>query len=85
MQTIVKTGISLQKTLFDQAEELAQKMKVTRSRLFSLALEDYLQRQRNAELLAQINAACRAGLDDEERVFLKAASEQFGRQAEGEW
>lgn len=85
MQAVVKTGISLPRALFDRAEELAQKMNVTRSRLFSLALEDYVRRQRNAELLAQINAACSDGLDDEEKEFLKAASEQFGRRAEGEW
>jgi len=85
MQAVVKTGISLPRALFNQAEELAQKMNITRSRLFSLALEDYVGRQRNAELLARINAACRDGLDDEEKEFLKAASEQFSRRAEGEW
>lgn len=85
MQQVVKTGISIPKALFDRAEELAQKMNVTRSKLFSLALEDYVRRQRNAELLAQINAAYSDGLDDAEKEFLKAASEQFSRQAEGEW
>lgn len=53
----IKTTISLQKPLFEQAEALARKMKISRSCLFALALEDYLQRQQNRDLLAQINAA----------------------------
>lgn len=82
MQAVVKTGISVPKALFDRAEELAQKMNVTRSKLFSLALEDYVQRQRNRELLAQINAGYADGLTEEEKTYLQAASVQFSRIAE---
>ena len=32
-------------------------MKVPRSRLYALAMQDYLRRQENKNLLAQINAA----------------------------
>lgn len=56
MQT-VKTAISIQKSLYDRAEIIARQMKVSRSRLFALALEDYIQRAQNQKLLAQINAA----------------------------
>ena len=50
----VKTAVSIQKSLFEQAKDLARKMKVSRSRLFVLALEDYIRRQQNQELLVQI-------------------------------
>ncbi|MFZ1267183.1 MAG: hypothetical protein WAU95_12015, partial [Anaerolineae bacterium] len=53
----VKTAISLPKALFDQAEILARELHISRSRLFVLALEDYIHRQQNRELLAKINAA----------------------------
>jgi len=53
----VKTAISIQKSLFEQAEDLARRMNVSRSRLFVLALEDYIHRQQNRDLWAQINAA----------------------------
>ena len=52
MQT-VKTAISIQENLFEQAEALAQQMNISRSRLFVLALEDYIRRQQDRELLAQ--------------------------------
>ena len=32
-------------------------MKVSRSRLFALALEDYIRRQQNREFVASLNAA----------------------------
>jgi metal-responsive CopG/Arc/MetJ family transcriptional regulator len=41
----VKTAISLQKPLFDQVEALVEKMRIPRSRLFVLAVEEFLRRQ----------------------------------------
>ena len=39
----IKTAISIEKSLFTQANALARKMKVSRSRLFVLALEDFIR------------------------------------------
>ena len=36
----VKTAISIQESLFKEAEELARKLQVSRSKLVSLALEE---------------------------------------------
>ena len=65
----VKTAISIQKSLFDQAEKVARKMKVSRSRLFALALEDYIHREQNRELLAKINAAYADEPDSTEKTL----------------
>lgn len=89
MESIVKIGISIPKSLFGQAEELARKMKIPRSRLYSLALEEFIMRQQNRELLAQINAACGEGLNDDEKQFLRAARTHLGqvleRDLEDQW
>ena len=53
----VKTAISLQKELFEQAEALADEMHVSRSHLFGLALAEFLRCRDNQLLLEQINAA----------------------------
>ena len=53
----IKTAISLQKSLFEQVDILAHEMKVSRSRLFVLALEDYVRRYQNRQLLEKINQA----------------------------
>ena len=84
MQTI-KTAISIQKSLFEQAERVARKMKVSRSRLFVLALEDYLHREQNRELLAKINAAYADAPDSAERTLRRKARSTHRRIVRGEW
>ncbi len=81
----VKTAISIQKSLFEQAEDLARKMKVSRSRLFVLALEEYIHRQRNRELRAQINAAYAGEPDPAEQTLRRRTKHSHRRMVEGEW
>ena len=81
----VKTAISIQKPLFEQAEDLARKMKVSRSRLFAMALEDYLRRQQNRDLLAQINAAYADEPDPAERTLRRKSSRLHRKVVGGEW
>ena len=81
----VKTAISLQKTLFEQADQLARSMNVSRSRLFVLALEEFIRRQQNRELLAQINAAHANEPDQAEQMLVRKARRSHRRIVEGEW
>jgi metal-responsive CopG/Arc/MetJ family transcriptional regulator len=81
----VKTAISLRKSLFEQADALARKMKIPRSRLFALALADYLARQENRELLERINAAYSDAPDPSEQTLLRKARRLHRRLVEGEW
>ena len=81
----IKTAISLQKPLFEQADDLARKMKVSRSKLFVMALEDYIDRQQNRELLNQINAACAEEPTAGEQALHRRARRQHRRMVEGEW
>lgn len=81
----VKTAISLQKALFEQAETLARKMKVSRSRLFVLALEDFIHRQQNRELLTRINVAYADEPDSTEKALRRKIRRQHRRIVEGTW
>ena len=81
----VKTAISIQRTLFEQAENLARRMKVSRSRLFVLALEEYLQRQQSRELLTRINAAYAEAPDPAEKALDRKARRHHRRIVEGTW
>jgi metal-responsive CopG/Arc/MetJ family transcriptional regulator len=81
----VKTAISLKKSLFHQAEDLARKMKVSRSRLFVLALEDYIRRQQNRDLLEKINAAYAGEPVAAEQTLRRKARRSHRRMVEGEW
>ncbi|MCX7840760.1 MAG: hypothetical protein N2559_15100 [Anaerolineae bacterium] len=80
----VKTAISIQRSLFEQAETLARRMKISRSRLFVLALEEYIRRQQNRELLNKINAAY-ADETETERNARRKMRRTHRRIVEGEW
>ena len=62
----VKTAISLDENLFIRVNELAKKMHISRSRLFTLAVADYLKKQENEALLSQLNKAYDDMPSDEE-------------------
>lgn len=53
----VKTAISIHESLFQEAETLAAQMKVSRSKLFAIAIAEFIQKRQNQSLLDQINAA----------------------------
>jgi metal-responsive CopG/Arc/MetJ family transcriptional regulator len=77
--------VSLQKPLFDEAEALARRLKIPRSRLFALALEDFVRRHENRELLRKINAACEGMPDASERTLRRRLLRRHRRLLEGEW
>ncbi len=81
----IKTAISIEKNLFDQAEKIARTMKVSRSKLFVIALQDFIEHQKNKELLAQINAAYADEPDATEQALRKKARRQHRRIVEGDW
>jgi predicted transcriptional regulator len=63
----VKTAISLDESLFQEAEEWAGKLGISRSRLFARAVEEYVRRQETEELVRRLDEA-HAGEPDEEDV-----------------
>ena len=68
----VKTAISLEKNLFNQVNQLANDMHVSRSKLFTLAVKDFLKKQENKKILAQLNAAYSDAPSEEEKTISKA-------------
>jgi metal-responsive CopG/Arc/MetJ family transcriptional regulator len=81
----IKTAISINKSLFTQANTLARKMKVSRSRLFVLALEDFIREQENRELLAKINAVYENEPEEAEKTLLRRTRKSHRRLVEGQW
>ena len=51
----IKTAISIEKPILDQVNDLAKKLNISRSRLFVIAAQEYIQRHTNIELLQAIN------------------------------
>jgi metal-responsive CopG/Arc/MetJ family transcriptional regulator len=81
----VKTAISLRRSLFEQAETLAQELHVSRSRLFVLALEDFIHRHESQQLLEKINAAYEDVPTPSEEAVQRRMRRHHKRIVEGEW
>ncbi len=81
----IKTAISLDRSLFEQVEILARKMKVSRSRLFAMALKDFLRQCESEQLLQEINAAYQNGPDEAEQIRRQGMHRLHRRLVEGEW
>jgi metal-responsive CopG/Arc/MetJ family transcriptional regulator len=81
----VKTTISIEKNLFDQADKMARTMNVSRSKLFVVALQDFLEHQKNKEMLAQINEAYAEEADATEQTMRRKLGRQQKRLVVGDW
>jgi len=85
MATTIKTAISIQKTLFEQAESLAQQLHISRSHLFGLAIETFVKNHQNQILLDEINQAYSDEPDQNEKVLLSKMRSQHRKLVENEW
>lgn len=85
MATTIKTAISIQKALFEQAESLAQRLHLSRSQLFGLALETLIEKYQNQILLDEINQAYSDEPDPFDAVRLSNMRRQHRKLVENEW
>lgn len=81
----VKTAISLDEALFHEVEGLAQELKIPRSRVFALALEDFIRRRQNQRLLQENNTACEGLPEPGERNLVRGMRRRHWKIVEGEW
>ncbi len=81
----IKTAVSIDKSLFEQAESIAREMKVSRSSLFALALQDFIRHHQNEELLRRINEAYEDAPDEDEQERGHKMRRKQRKVVEGEW
>jgi metal-responsive CopG/Arc/MetJ family transcriptional regulator len=81
----IKTAISIQESLFKQADAMAHELNISRSRLFVLAVEAFIQRYQSQKLLEGINAAYEGEPDLAEEARLHSMRRRQRRLVEGEW
>ena len=81
----IRTAISVPQSLFERVDELAQKSQISRSRVFVLAVEEYLRQVENQELLQAINAAYDEPPLPDEEIYRERMRRVHRRQIEGQW
>ncbi|RQD65365.1 CopG family transcriptional regulator [Desulfonatronovibrio magnus] len=81
----VKTAISIEKPLFEQINSLADEMNMSRSRIFSLAAKEFIQRHKNKDLLDAINSAYDDVTDEKEASLKTAMRSRHSNMVQDQW
>ena len=81
----MKTAISIDDGLLQEADETARLMGLSRSRLFSLAVGDFLQRQRREQMLLLLNEVYSDGMEPAEKPLLKGIRAKVRRAVKQRW
>jgi metal-responsive CopG/Arc/MetJ family transcriptional regulator len=81
----MKTAISIDGQLLEEADRTAKQMGLSRSRLFSIALQDYLIHRRRTEMLARLNEVYRDAGEPAERRMAARIKTKLRSTIKGRW
>ena len=81
----IKTAISIEKPLFEEVDALAQELKISRSHLFRLAAQEFIQRHKSRKLLDAINAAYDDVPDPCEQTLQRQMRSRHHELVKGQW
>lgn len=79
----MKTAISIDDGLLKEADETARRMGVSRSRLFALAVGDFLEHERRERMLLRLNEVYADGMEPAEKRLLKGIKAKVRRAVKG--
>jgi hypothetical protein len=80
-----KTAVSIEEPLFEEMEDLAAEMEVSRSSLFALAAREFIQRHKSQKLLDSINAAYGDSPDVSEERLKSQMKSKHRQLVKGQW
>jgi metal-responsive CopG/Arc/MetJ family transcriptional regulator len=81
----MKTAISIDDGLLRDADETARLMGLSRSRLFALAMGDFLERQRGEQMLRRLNEVYANGAEPAEKRLLEGIKAKLRRTTKDRW
>ena len=85
MVVTMKTAISIDDGLLQDADETARLMGLSRSRLFALAVGDFLRRRRREQMLLRLNEVYGKGNEPAETPVLKGIKATVRRAVKERW
>ncbi len=71
----VKTAISLNDSLFEKVETLTRELNISRSRLFAIAVQEYIERHETRRMMAALNRVHDEYTNDEDRAIQREIQE----------
>jgi metal-responsive CopG/Arc/MetJ family transcriptional regulator len=81
----MKTAISIATPLLEETDRTARRLGLSRSRLVSLALADYLRQRRNREIVEQLNHVYGEPRDAEEQRSVAGMKAKFRSTIKDRW
>jgi metal-responsive CopG/Arc/MetJ family transcriptional regulator len=83
--SVIKTAISIDKSLFEKINKLADEIKLSRSQIFSQAVKYFVDKRDNLELVRKINRAYSDVLDEDEAKRLEKSEQRYKEILKEEW
>ena len=81
----MKTAISIDDGLLQEADQTARLLGLSRSRLFAVAVGDFLQRQRQEQMLHRLNEVYAKAKQPVEKRLLKGIKAKVRRTVKERW
>lgn len=81
----IKTAISIQESLFDQVNDLAEELQIPRSQLFALAIEEFIKRHENRSIFETLNEVYGEAPDSDDEALQQGMRRQQRQLVEGQW
>ena len=81
----MKTAISMDEELLQEADKVARLMGLSRSRLFAIAVGDFLQRQQQEQMLLRLNEVYAGGGEPAEKRLLNRIKAKVRRTIKEHW
>jgi metal-responsive CopG/Arc/MetJ family transcriptional regulator len=75
----MKTAISIPDKLFDELQETAKKQHCSRSELFAIAVQEYLDRIKSQNLLSSLNEAYSEPEESQDTTLRKNSKKYYAR------
>ena len=80
----MKTAISLPDDLFEEVEQLAEELHLSRSRIFTEAVRDYIDRRRDLKIFRALNRAYSEAETEQETTLRKQSKKRYARRLKAE-
>ena len=81
----VKTAISIQESLFDRVNDLAEELQIPRSQVFALAVEEFIRQHENRGIFEALNEAYDDAPDPAEETLREGMRRRQRQLVEGQW
>jgi metal-responsive CopG/Arc/MetJ family transcriptional regulator len=81
----MKAAISIDDELLHEADKTARSMGLSRSRLFAIAVDDFLKRRRREGILCRLNEVYSGAMKASEKRMLKGFKAKFSRTVKETW